>query len=249
MIFKDHFSRSAASYARYRPRYPRALFDFVSGLCAQHRTAWDCATGNGQAAVELARYFEHVVATDASADQIAHATPHAGVTYRVATAEESGLADASVDLVTVAQALHWFDLDRFYSEVRRVTVPGGAVIAWSYGDPILDDPVLDGILRRFNHGTVGAYWPAERHAIGEGYRQLPFPFTAVPTPPLMLEQVWTLPELVGYLRTWSAVTAYRAAHGMDPVAELEVELGRRWDLERAARLVRWPLVILAGRVV
>lgn len=249
MTFKDHFSTSPSSYAQYRPRYPRPLFDFVSDLCEHHRVAWDCATGNGQAAVELARDFDHVIATDASEKQIAHAVPHVGVAYRVAPAETSGLADASVDLVTVAQALHWFDLDRFYAEVRRVTIPGSIVAAWSYGDPVLDDPALDLLLQQFNHETVGVYWPVERHAVGEGYRQLPFPFDVVPTPALMLEAAWTLPELEGYLRTWSAVTAYQGDHGVDPVAAFAVELGKRWGVGRATCTIRWPLVILAGRVI
>lgn len=248
MTFKDHFSAGAVSYARYRPQYPQALFDFVLTLTPQRRVAWDCATGNGQAAVELARYFDHVIATDASAKQIESAAPHPHVTYRVATAETSGIADTSVDLVTVAQALHWFDLHRFYAEVRRVAMHGAAVAVWTYGDPILDDAQLDAMLQKFNLRTLGSYWPVERHEVGAGYLRMPFPFQEVPAPTLMLEQRWTLADFVGYVRTWSATAAYRAKHGIDPVVHFEQELVQRWTDAETTHLVRWPLTIRAGHV-
>ena len=152
---KDYFSSQAKRYANSRPDYPAGLIDFVAGLSARHELAWDCATGSGQAAVPLASHFAHVVATDVSENQIAHARPHRGVEYRVATAEASRLETASVDLVTVAQALHWLDRDRFYAEVRRVLAPGGAIAVWSYGDPAIeDDPAIDAVLQRFNHETL-----------------------------------------------------------------------------------------------
>jgi len=248
MTFKDHFSATAASYARYRPQYPPALFDFVVGLCDQRRVVWDCATGNGQAALAFAQHFDHVIATDASATQIANAVPHPNITYRVATADESEIADASVDLITVAQALHWFDLHRFFLEVRRVAMPGAAIAVWSYDDPILDDPSLDAVLQQFNGQTLGTYWPAERHQVGAGYTRLPFPFDEVPAPSLMLEHQWTLDAFLGYLRTWSAVAAYRAKHGVDPVVAFAKDLGEQWTDPQTTHTVRWPLTIRAGRV-
>jgi len=220
----------------------------VSGLCEQHKIAWDCATGSGQAAVELIRHFDHVIATDASAAQIEHATLHPHVEYHVATAEESTLLNASVDLVTVAQALHWFDLDRFFTEVRRVAAPGAAIAVWSYGDPVMDNPVLNDVLQRFNGGTLASHWPSERRAVGEGYYELPFPFSEVRTPSLTLEQKWTLEELTGYVRTWSAVNAYRMAKGVDPVVEFERELGQHWSRDHDTHVVRWPLAIRAGKI-
>jgi SAM-dependent methyltransferase len=247
MTFKDHFSANAASYAQYRPSYPRTLFKFVVGLCTQRRIAWDCATGNGQAALELAPHFERIIATDASAKQIANASPHPGITYHVATAENSGIVDTSVDAITVAQALHWFNLDRFYTEVRRVATPGAVIAVWSYGDPVLDAPGLDTALQQFNGGTVGSYWPAERHTVGAGYTRLPFPFAEVPSPSLWLEQRWTRNAFTGYLRTWSAVGAYRTAHGADPVTEFEQTLSADWN-GHETHVVRWPLTIRAGRV-
>jgi SAM-dependent methyltransferase len=246
--FKDHFSTNSASYARYRPHYPQALFDFVLNLCPHRRIAWDCATGNGQAALQLAPHFGHVIATDGSATQITNATPHPHIVYRVATAEESGIDPSSVDLITVAQALHWFDLQRFYAEVRRVSVHGGAIVVWSYGDPILDDPLLDAKLQQFNGETLASYWPSERHGVGEGYNRLPFPFKEVAPPSLVLEQRWTLEDFIGYIWTWSAVAAYRARHGVDPVISFERELASHWTGAGTTHLVRWPLTIRAGYV-
>ena len=248
MTFKDHFSRAASAYASFRPTYPRALFDFVAGLVARRRTAWDCATGSGQAARGLAELFERVIATDASAPQIAAAAAHPRVEYRVARAESSGLESASVDAVTVAQALHWFDFDAFWAEVRRVLAPGGAIVVWSYGDPSLEDPALDRALQGFNRGTVEEYWAPERMLVLEGYRGLAFPFDEVETPALVLEHAWPLDALAGYARTWSASQAYAAAHGRDPVVMLEQELVRAgWGDPATPRIVRWPLSIRAGR--
>jgi hypothetical protein len=170
------------------------------------------------------------------------------VEYCVAPAEESGLPDSSVDLITVAQALHWFDLDRFFTEVRRVASYGAAIAVWSYGDPILDDSVLDSALQHYNRETLASYWPPERRVVGEGYYELPFPFSEVPAPSLMLERRWTLGEFTGYLRTWSAVNAYHTANGIDPVVKFEKWLNDLWTREYATHVVRWPLAIRAGRI-
>jgi SAM-dependent methyltransferase len=250
--FKDHFSTQAAAYAEFRPEYPPALFDFVASLVDRRDAAWDCGTGSGQAAVALADHFTHVVATDASEAQIAAARtrrPHPRVEYRVVPAEASGLPNASVNVVAVAQSLHWFDLARFYAEVRRVVAPGGALAVWSYGDPVLDDPALDERLQRFNAETVGPYWPPERRLVGEGYLALPFPFAESAAPALTLEQAWTIGELAGYLRSWSATARYAAAHGSDPVTQIEGELAPLWGDQAGRRRVRWPLTVRAGHVV
>jgi SAM-dependent methyltransferase len=246
MSFKDHFSQLAAAYSAYRPEYPPELFEFVAGVASWHRLAWDCGTGNGQAARALADYFTHVVATDASAEQIAHAQPHENVDYRVSPAEASGLPDRSVDLVTVAQALHWFDHDAFYAEVRRVLRPGGAIVAWGYQDCYVDDPAIDAVIQQLNRDVVGSYWPPERRLIDDGYRTIPFPFREVPVPSITLEQSWTMTELAGYLRTWSATARYVAAHGSDPVTDIEPSLRALWSDPTTRRLVRWPVVLRAG---
>ena len=246
MEFKDHFSARAALYSQFRPHYPDDLFRYVAHLAPRHDVVWDCATGSGQAATGLSRYFAKVIATDASEKQIAMASPHGGVEYRVATAEASGITPTSVDVVTVAQALHWFDHESFYNEVRRVVKPDGAIAAWGYGDPIIDDDAVDRIVHDFNRGTIENYWKPERDLILAGLRTIPFPFREVAAPAMMLECTWTLDELAGYMRTWSATAAYAAEHGVDPVEQVEEDLRSAWGGEEKRRLIQWPLHIRAG---
>jgi SAM-dependent methyltransferase len=209
--------------------------------------AWDCATGNGQAARDLARHFERVIATDASADQIAHAMKVPNVEYRVAPAEASGLASHSIDLVTVAQALHWLDHERFYAEVRRVAVPGGVIAAWCYGSPHAGDDV-EASLREFEDGTVGPYWSAGRKWVDEGYRTIPFPFEEATPPTFELRVRWSLSQLGEYISSWSAVAKFRRERGVDPVVPLMERLGNHWGPSDRTRDVVWPLGIRIGRV-
>jgi SAM-dependent methyltransferase len=248
-VFKDHFSGQAAAYAAYRPAYPPALFEALAALAPAGRVKRDRGAGSGQAAAALADWFDAVIATDASAEQIAHAAPHPRVTYRVARAEQGGLDRASVDLVTVAQALHWFDTAAFFTEVQRVLVPRGVVAAWTYGDAILDAPALDEAYRNFSETDVGPFWPPERRLIHDGYRSIPFPFEELAGPAFTLEQQWTLDELAGYVRTWSAVARYRAAHDADPVDTLVQRLSPHWGGPPGTRrrAVRWPFVLRLGR--
>jgi SAM-dependent methyltransferase len=245
MSFKDHFSGHAESYAAARPRYPAAVFDFVASLPRRRALAWDCATGNGQAAVGLAERFERVVATDASARQIALAMPHSRVEYRLAPAEDSGLADGSVDLVTAAAAVHWFDFERFYAEVGRVLAPGGALAVWAYNLPRIS-AAADSLIDRLAHEVVGSCWPPERHWVDEGYRTLPFPFAEVATPPLAIEETWSLDQLLGYVGTWSATTRYLRQHGSDPRDRIRPQLAAAWGDPAQARPVRWPIMMRAG---
>ena len=245
--FKDHFSSASDRYAAYRPDYPAALFAWLAGLCADHDLAWDCATGSGQAALGLAPHFRRVVATDASAEQIRHAVPHPLIDYRVAPAEASGLADHGVDLVTVAQAAHWFDLPRFYAEAARVLKPGGAIAVWGYGRMLLPGE-MDALFQRFYAETVGPYWPPERALIDDAYRSLDFPFAEIEAPAFAIEVEWTLPRLMDYLSTWSAVKRYQAARGRDPLPALLAELRSLWGDPEAARALQWPLFLRAGRV-
>jgi SAM-dependent methyltransferase len=244
----SYFSQQAKLYAEYRPDYPAELFDFAASLAPRHEVAWDCATGSGQAAVGLAQHFARVIATDASPEQISHARLHDRIEYRVATAESSGLAAASVDLVTVTQALHWLDLERFYAEVRRVLVPQGALMVTVYSDPTLEHPELDAILRHYNKVVVGPYWPEGRRLVDEHYRSVPFPFAEVETPTLTLQKRWRLAELAGYLRSWSATVRYQKARNTDPVLEVEAKMQALWSDPASPRSIRWPFTIRAGRV-
>jgi SAM-dependent methyltransferase len=244
MQFQDHFSGRAALYSQFRPTYPRELFDWIATVSTRHEIVWDCATGSGQAAVGLSRIFDCVIATDASEKQIAMAEPHPSIEYRVATANASGLADGSVDAVTVAQAIHWLDHELFYSEARRVLRPGGLIVVWGYADPVIDDPRLDRIVHEYNRGTIESYWKPERDLILAGLRTIPFPFREIASPFFTMERAWTLRELAGYMRTWSATAAYAEALGADPVASVETELAEHWG--DGTHLVRWPLYIRAG---
>jgi SAM-dependent methyltransferase len=241
------FSRQAATYAAARPRYPAALYDAILAVTPGRSVAWDCATGNGQAAVDLARHFDRVIATDASAEQIAHASPVANVDYRVAPAEESGLPPAGIDLTTVAQALHWLDHARFYEELRRVSAPGGVFAAWTYGYCHAGDDV-EPLLRDFEAGLLGPYWDPRRRWVDEGYRTIPFPFAEVPMPAFELRAEWSLSQLGGYLRSWSAVANYRRAHGRDPVAPLLDRIVKHWGASEETRVIVWPLSVRVGRV-
>lgn len=244
--FKDYFSDQAEGYARFRPRYPEGLFDFLAGLTSRRERAWDCATGSGQAALGLARHFNRIIATDASAEQIAHALPHPAVAYRVAPAERSGLETASIDMVTVAQALHWFNIPTFFEEVRRVLAPGGVVAVWCY-QLFTIDPAVDKIIRHFYSETLGPYWPPERKMVEEGYRSIPFPFAEVKSPPFSIESSITLAQLGGYLRTWSAVRRYIKERDQDPLIDLRSALAPIWgDPDRPRRMIS-PIQMRVGR--
>lgn len=246
--FNDHFSSVASHYADCRPTYPAALFEWLASQCAAHDLAWDCGAGSGQASLELARYFDRVVATDASAAQIAQAMPHARVEYRVAPAEASGVADHCADLVVVAQALHWFDLDRFYAEARRVLKPGGVIAAWTYGVQQAEGEDVDALVQHFYAEEVGPYWPPERHLVETVYRTLAFPFHALVPPPFAMTMRWNLQQLLGYFRSWSATARYIEAQGVDPVSVLEPRLRGCWGEPDQLREVTWPLAVRAGRV-
>lgn len=244
--FKDHFSGHADVYAQYRPGYPDALFDHIAAHAPGHELAWDCGTGNGQAAVGLARHFRRVVATDASAGQIARARTHPRVAYLVAPAEQAPLDDASVDAVTVAQALHWFDFDRFYAEVRRVLKPGGLLAAWAYG-LFTVSPEIDAVTRHFYVDVVGPYWPPERRYFEEGYYTIPFPFVEMERPDLYLEERWRLDQILGFLRSWSASQRYLQQHGHDPIDHVRTALEAAWGTPGTVRTVRWPLYLRMGK--
>jgi SAM-dependent methyltransferase len=242
----DHFSHQAADYAKYRPTYPAALFDWLREQVPATGMAWDCACGNGQATLALAERFAHVIATDLSTAQLAQAPARPNIEWRVATAEANGLADQSVELVTVAQALHWFDLPRFWSEVRRVLQPGGVIAVWSYGVATYPTAALTEVCDDFYRQTLGNYWPPERALVEAGYAQLTFPFAEITPPALALEASWSLPELLGYFSSWSATTRYRQATGHDPLSALREQLAPLYPSTPAP--IRWPLSLRVGRV-
>jgi ubiquinone/menaquinone biosynthesis C-methylase UbiE len=223
------------------------LFEFLGSIAPRHRLAWDCGAGTGQATVDLADFFDQVIGTDVSAEQIARAPKHPKITWLVSPAESTPLASDSVDLITVAQALHWFDHARFNEEVVRVASPGAVISAWTYAAPRMDGAVGE-VLRRSMFETLGAYWPPERRHVYDEYRSIPFPFERIPAPSLSLVEEWSQAQLAGYMRTWSATTQYRATHEDDPIVAVERELGELWDDGAHPKPITWALVVIAGRV-
>lgn len=243
----DHFSGHAADYAKARPSYPPELFSWLAQQCASRNLAWDCGTGNGQAARALAGHFQRVHATDLSAEQVAQAEPHPRIDYRTAAAETSGLNDHCCDLVTVAQALHWFCDETFYAEVRRVLKPGGLFAAWTY-TLLQGEPQLNAIVEDFYRNTVGPWWPPERHWVDLAYREMPFPFADIATPKLEIRLEWTRDDLLAYLRTWSATQRYIKELGSDPCIELGERLRDIWPQSDSRKSIIWPIALRCGRL-
>jgi SAM-dependent methyltransferase len=246
-IFHDHFSDVAKRYADFRPQYPEALLDYLATLAAKTSTVWDCACGNGQATAGLARRFDRVIGTDASAEQIASAKPDPRIEYLVATAEQSGLGDKSIGLITVAQAVHWFQFEPFYAEVKRVLAPGGVIAVWAYGVNVVEGDDVNRLVQTFYAETVGPYWPPERKLLEAGYRTIPFPFQEIVPPAFHMEAQWTLDALMGYFSTWSATNRYLKATGRNPLEPLRAEMRRAWGNPEEARRITWPLAARVGR--
>ena len=242
--FKDHFSCQAAEYERYRPGYPSALFEFLAGLAPRHERALDVATGNGQAALGLAGHFEEVHATEPSATQLREARPHARVTYRREAAEAIGSPGGHYDLVTAAQAAHWFDWTRFYPEVRRVLRPHGVLALWTY-ELFRAGGSVDRVVDDFYRDVVGPYWPRERRHVEERYASLPFPFAELVAPDFQLVTHWTCDTALRYLGTWSAVQRYREIRRRDPLELVEPALRDAWG--GGEMRLAWPIHLRIGR--
>ena len=244
---KDLFSKQAAVYAQYRPTYPPALFDYILSFVAEKQTAWDCATGNGQAAVELARYFDKVIATDISEKQLQQAIQHEKITYAVSSAETTSFADHSFDCITVAQAYHWFDFDAFHKEVVRVAKPGAVIAVWGYSLVKCEDDALNVLIEPYYREEVGPYWDKERKHVDAHYETVSFPYEPLPGATFNIEVNWTLPQLIGYLNTWSSAQHYIKAKGRNPVVIIAPELERAWKGEEAKRFY-FPLFLKLGRI-
>jgi SAM-dependent methyltransferase len=267
--FADHFSAHADAYAAHRPRYPSALVDFLAELAPRTGLAWEAGCGSGQLSVALAARFGRVIATDASAAQLARATEHRRVDYRLARAEDSGLpaapsgaaagageAAGGVDLAVAAQAAHWFEIDGYYAEVRRVAAPDGAIALVSYG-PTLISPDIDPIVEGFRVGTLAPFWAPERRHVEDGYRSLPFPFDEVEPLELAMRVEWTLSDMLAYMRTWSALRSMEEPRRKALLEDLREALGPAWAEATEAgnavtdgprRTVSWPLSVRAGYV-
>jgi ubiquinone/menaquinone biosynthesis C-methylase UbiE len=245
---KDLFSNQASLYAQYRPGYPPELFGYILQHVKDKQQAWDCATGNGQAAVELAKYFDKVMATDISEKQLQQAQPHEKITYSMATAEQTPFGDDSFDCITVAQAYHWFKFDAFGKEIKRVAKSGAIVAIWGYSLVVCEEEGLNSIINTFYRETVGAYWDKERRYIDEHYTTVPFPYEPLPAIEFQINVQWNRQQLIGYFNTWSSVQHFIKANGYNPVNELAGLIAAAWQRDDNKSFY-FPLFLKLGRVV
>ncbi|RJG10476.1 class I SAM-dependent methyltransferase [Pseudomonas cavernicola] len=239
------FGARAGAYASFRPAYPAELFAWLAEHSPARQRALDIACGNGQASRPLLAYFEQVLACDASVEQLTASQELQGIELFAADAEALPLAASSLDLIVVAQALHWFATPAFFAEVRRLLKPGGLFCAWCYSLMRID-PALDAVIDEFYSNTLNGYWPQGRASVDAGYRDLQAPFSLIQLPPFAIGVEWSFEHLLGYLRTWSAVQRWERQHGHDPVTELTPTLRHAWGDLNQPRFVRWPLHFLAG---
>jgi len=245
-MLKDNFSSIAHQYARYRPSYPSDLIDFVVSKTASRERAWDCATGNGQVAQLLSGWFKYLEATDISARQIGRAKPSVNIHYRVSMAEKTSFPSDFFDLITVAQALHWFSPDDFFKEARRLLKPNGSLAVWGYGLSRVTDEI-DAIRQEFYTHVVGKYWDPERVHVETEYSGIGMPIPRVRSKEFEMKMNWTLPQYLGYLRTWSAVRHYIHSTGEDPVTGIEATLKEHWKNSLILK-VRFPVFLYMGKL-
>ena len=243
---KDNFSKQADVYAKYRPGYPKELFEFIARHVKNKDVAWDCATGNGQTASELAPYFKKVFATDISQKQIDNASKADNIVYSVQPAEQTDFADHSIDLITVSQALHWFNFEKFYKEVNRVGKPGSWLAVWMYS-LLRITPDIDAVIENYHFDTLSDYWDSERKYVDTNYATIPFPFPKIDTPVFSIDYYWSLKELEGYFTTWSALQKYLTAHNQSPVPELIRAIKPYWTQEKMK--IIFPIHLLMGRII
>ncbi len=244
---ENYFSSIAPDYARYRPSYPEELFIYLASIAPTRAVVWDCATGSGQAATGLVHHFDRVIATDISDELLAQAMPKPRISYRNANASHSGIDPRSVDLVTVANAMHWFHGDAFEQEVRRVLRPGGIIAAWSFAFADIS-PDVDRLTRKVHNEIVDPFWIGPNRIVEHGYKDLQFGFTPILPPPIAMTSLWDLEQLEGYMRTWSASVKYVKQHGVDPVGLVHADLLTAWGDPASVREVRWRLNLRVGTV-
>lgn len=246
MKFNDHFSELAKTYSKYRPTYPAELFEYLSSCCKEHNQAWDCGTGNGQAAISLTEYFDKVYATDASKEQLEQAPSHPKIIFRNEPAEKVSLSKSSTDLVTVAAAVHWFDFEKFYAEVKRVLKPGGIIAVWGY-HLFNITPAIDKLLNKYYSVILKDYWPDRFHFVDTRYADLPFPFTELIPPKFEMITDWNFNQVIGFLDSWSGTKIYLQKNGVHPLDEIWNDLKKEWGDVNLRRKINWPLHIKVGK--
>jgi SAM-dependent methyltransferase len=246
--FKDYFSRQSAEYSKYRPVYPHSLIDFIASQCNRTERAWDCATGTGQAALMLTAYFNEIIATDASEQQIIAATVHPRITYRICTAESPDLPDDFFDLITVAQAIHWFNQEKFYTAAARVAKPGAVLAVWGYSNHSISKKI-DDIIHVLYCDILKDYWPRERILIERCYNDIELPFQKIAHPAFLMHQQMNLYQLTGYLFTWSAVQLFIQKNGFNPLQYILDDLLQAWGNAETTRVVTWPVHLKLARIL
>ncbi|HEX2606290.1 MAG TPA: class I SAM-dependent methyltransferase [Flavisolibacter sp.] len=244
---KDLFSEQAAAYAKYRPHYPQELFDYILSFVPSRKRAWDCATGNGQSAVVLSRYFEEVEASDISEAQLSNAVQQPNIRYRISAAENTPYADDSFDLITIATAYHWLDGQAFFKEASRVGKEGCVVAAWAYHTLSCTDPVVNSIIQHFYTNITGPYWDPERRHIDEGYRTVVFDFDPLPPNTFHIKKEWTREEFKNYLLTWSSVQKYLKQHQRSPIPLIAGDLDAIWN-DTEVRQFHFPVFLRMGQI-
>jgi SAM-dependent methyltransferase len=245
--FKDYFSTKSAQYAKHRPHYPIELYSYLSGLTPCHNLAWDCGTGNGQAALGLSPFYSKVIATDPSVQQIQNAILKENIDYRIEKAEQTSIPSKSVDLITIANALHWFDFDSFYEEVNRVLKLNGIIAAWCYGLPQID-PDVDHLLKHFHEVILNDYWLYENRLVEQEYKTIPFPFPKIESPEFTTTKELAPLEFIDFINTWSAVQRYLQTNGINPTNELSDNMLPIWKDVNSRKKVSWKLILKMGRI-
>ncbi len=241
---KDNFSKDSDLYAKYRPTYPADLFNFIFDLVENKNSAWDCAAGNGQVATQLAKKFNLVEATDISASQLEQAPKLNNINYSIQPAEKTNFEENQFDLITVAQAIHWFDFDKFYAEVNRTLKPNGILAVIGYG-LLSISPEIDNITHHFYDDIIGFYWDEERKYIEENYQTIPFPFKEISVPAFQIKVNWTAEEMLNYLNTWSAVKHYEKTINESPLRFIKIDLKKSWGNQK--REVNFPVLLRVGK--
>ncbi|QMU27295.1 class I SAM-dependent methyltransferase [Adhaeribacter radiodurans] len=245
---KNLFSNQAKEYKRFRPTYPKALYQRILQEVKDKDHAWDCGTGNGQVPTELAKHFTTVTATDISQSQLDQAEPSSNITYQICRAEQTNFSNDSFDLITVAQAIHWFDFKAFYQEVTRVSRPNGLLAVWGYGLLQFEDKV-NPLISHFYRDVTGPYWDTERHYIDEAYQTIPFEFPEIAVEEhFAIKQDFTLTELGGYLNTWSSIQKYQKVNNSNPIKELLSSLETYWP-ENTRKTATFPIFMRLGRIL
>lgn len=242
MNWKDNFSSQAKTYAQYRPTYPPELYESFLPYVKNKSLAWDCACGNGQVAQVLVDSFDQVIATDASQAQIEQAPIHPNISYRMTPAEHSGLEDHSVDLITVAQAMHWFQFEDFYKETKRVASKEAVIAIWGYG-LLKINPEIDAIIQKLYANILGNYWDIERKHIDEAYQSIPFPFDEILLPKFQIIREWDLEMLLGYFNSWSSTQHYLRKNKQNPIEFIQDELLKKWNNPHHSLTITWDLFL------